>query len=287
MRGGPSIISLARSYLLLSLPGTDTTARIASAVIAIPLLFLVVWVGASWFSALVALAAALGALELCAMARRWGDRPLVAAAVIWSAALVVAAHLMVREEPTTTNALPALSIAVGVALILLLWLPRRGTGLSAWVVTASVALYTGGIFFHAPLLRALDQGREWVLLLLLVTFAADTCALLVGRAVGKHPLAPSISPSKSWEGALGGGMGALAASVAALYVLGLEAALWEALALGALIGTTGQLGDLFVSRLKRIAGVKDSGWLVPGHGGLLDRMDSIAFNLVVVYYFVS
>ena len=263
------------------------TTRIASAVIAIPLLVLIVWVGASWFLALVALTAALGALELCAMARRWGDRPLAPVAVIWATGLVIAAHLVAREMPARVGALPAVGIASGVALVWLLWLPRRGTGLSAWAVTVSVTLYIGGLLFHAPLLRALDQGREWVLLLVLVTFAADTCALLVGKAMGKHPLAPSISPSKTWEGALGGGVGALAVSVAAVYAFGLEAAVWEAVVLGALIGTTGQMGDLFVSRLKRIAGVKDSGWLVPGHGGVLDRMDSIVFNLVVVYYFVS
>ena len=100
-------------------------------------------------------------------------------------------------------------------------------------------------------------------------------------------MAPSISPSKTWEGAVGGVAGALVFSVAAIYILDIDAGVGEALALGALIGTIGQLGDLMVSRLKRMAEVKESGWLVPGHGGLLDRLDSIVLNLVVVYYFVS
>ena len=122
--------------------------------------------------------------------------------------------------------------------------------------------------------------------MLLVTFATDTSAFFVGRAIGKRPLAPAISPSKTREGAVGGIVGALVASVAAVYVFDLNVALWKTIAIGVSIGIVGQLGDLVESRLKRIAGVKDSGSLVPGHGGVLDRLDSIVFNLVVVYYFV-
>ncbi len=151
----------------------------------------------------------------------------------------------------------------------------------------AIVLYTGGLLFHAPLLRALDQGRQWVLFLLLVTFATDTSALLAGRIAGKRLMAPVLSPAKTWEGAGGGAAGAVLVGVAAMYALGLDVAVWKAVALGAVIGVSSQMGDLFESKLKRIAGVKDSGRAVPGHGGLLDRLDSIVFNLVVVYYFVS
>ncbi|MCI0822109.1 MAG: phosphatidate cytidylyltransferase, partial [Chloroflexi bacterium] len=139
----------------------------------------------------------------------------------------------------------------------------------------------------APLLRAVDHGREWVVFLLLVTFAADTAAYFVGKSIGQTPLVPSISPSKTREGAVGGLIGAAVASLAANYVLGLNALAWEALILGVLIGIVGQLGDLAESRIKRLAGVKDSGVIIPGHGGLLDRLDSIVLNMVVVYYFVT
>jgi phosphatidate cytidylyltransferase len=100
-------------------------------------------------------------------------------------------------------------------------------------------------------------------------------------------MAPSISPAKTWEGSVGGIAGALGASVAAVTLLDLDSGVGEALVLGAIIGVVAQLGDLVESRLKRISDVKDSGWLMPGHGGVLDRLDSIVFNLVVVYYFVS
>ena len=260
--------------------------RVATAIIGLPLLILVVWVGSPWFSVLVAVAAAIGALEMSGMARHWGDRPITPLAVLLAAALVLVAHYV--------GSRPSVSMTVQIIVLLwatlsLLWLLRRDqpeTSASRWLATASVAFFIGGLLFHAPLLRSLDQGREWVLLLLLVTFATDTSAFFVGRAIGRTPLAPAMSPSKTREGAAGGVVGAGAVSCAAVYVFNLDMALWKTLAIGISIGIVGQVGDLVESRLKRISGVKDSGRLVPGHGGVLDRLDSIVFNLVVVYYFV-
>ena len=265
----------------------NMAARVATAAVAIPVVVLVIWLGGAWFAAIVAILAGGSALELSVMTRRWGDRPFVPAAVIWSAGLIVASYLIGREISSGNVALPWVSVGAGLGLLWLWRRPLRVIGPSGWLVTVAIVLYTGGLLFHAPLLRALDQGREWVLFLILVTFAADTSALLAGRLAGQHPLAPSLSPAKTWEGAAGGAAGAVVASVAAVYAFGLDAAVWKAVALGAVIGVSGQLGDLFESRLKRKAEVKDSGWAVPGHGGLLDRLDSIVFNLVVVYYFVA
>ncbi len=119
-----------------------------------------------------------------------------------------------------------------------------------------------------------------------MTFATDTAAFFVGRSIGKRKLAPKISPSKTWEGAVGGMLGAVAAALAAKYAMGLDVSAAVAGALGVLMGVWGQIGDLSESKLKRLTGVKDSGWIIPGHGGVLDRLDSIVFNLVLVYYFV-
>ena len=262
-------------------------SRTASAAITLPLLAVVVWAGVLWFSLVVAAVAALGALELANMARRWGDRPVLVVAMPGAVALVLGTHLLAAETSAATRVLPVVSVAAGLSLVWLLSWPRRAPGLAGWAITASVALYAGGLLSHAPPLRALDQGREWVLFLLAVTFATDTCAFFVGRVIGRRPLAPTISPSKTWEGALGGVIGALGAGVAVALLLNLDAAMGRVLVLGALIGSAGQAGDLVVSRMKRRALVSDSGWLVPGHGGLLDRLDSIVLNLVVVYYLVS
>lgn len=259
--------------------------RIASAVVGLPLLIMIVWAGLPWFSALAAAAAGIAALELCHMARRWGGRPFTPIAVASAIALVAGGHFLADAPSVWTRAAPGVGVVACMALAWLLWSPRAGTGLPALGVTAGAALYAGGFLFHAPLLRALDQGREWVLLMLLVTFATDTCAFFVGRAIGRRPLAPGISPSKTVEGALGGVAGAVGAGVGAVLLLDMSAGLARALALGAVMGIVGQLGDLAESRLKRLAEIKDSGWLVPGHGGILDRLDSIVLNLLVVYYF--
>ena len=261
--------------------------RIATAATGIPLLFVIVWTGGPWFSVLVGVVAAVGALELSGMARRWRDRPVTAVAIAWAITLIVVAHFMADPHSTWTRALPIVSIVTGISLLWLIWHSGRGTGSSEWRATAAIVLYTGGLLLYAPLLRSLEDGRDWVLFLLLVTFATDTFALLVGRTLGRRTLALSASPSKTWEGAFGGVVGAIGVSVAAITILSLDATALEAVALGAIMGIVGQVGDLTESRLKRNAGVKDSGSLVPGHGGVLDRLDSIVLNLVVVYYFVS
>ena len=135
-----------------------------------------------------------------------------------------------------------------------------------------------------------ELGRNWLLLALLTTFATDTGAYLVGRAIGRHPMAPSISPNKTWEGAIGGFVGAIAATLlmGQFFNLGLDPAAWnwQLPLIGATVGIAAQAGDLLESRLKRLAQVKDAGNLMPGHGGLLDRLDSLLLTIPVVYYLV-
>ena len=135
-----------------------------------------------------------------------------------------------------------------------------------------------------------ELGRNWLLLALLTTFATDTGAYLVGRAIGRHPMAPSISPNKTWEGAIGGFVGAVAAALlmGQFFNLGLSPAAWnwQLPLIGATVGIAAQAGDLLESRLKRLAQVKDAGNLMPGHGGLLDRLDSLLLTIPVVYYLV-
>ncbi len=260
--------------------------RLATAAVGIPVLALVVWIGSPWLSLFVGGFAALGAVEFCRMARRRDRRPDVLVAVVWSLALLTAGHAL-SDDLTGER---TLQVVVGAAAFsYLVWqvrFARSHVGLSDWAVTAAAALYTGGLLAHAPLLRGLEQGREWVLLAVAVTFAADTSAFLVGRSLGRRPLAPKVSPGKTWEGAVGGFLAAIGATAALVFLLDLDVTLWVALPLGALIGIVGQLGDLVESQLKRTADVKDSGWLIPGHGGVLDRLDSIVFNLALVYYFV-
>lgn len=146
----------------------------------------------------------------------------------------------------------------------------RGAALSALG-----AVYIGGFLSTYPRTIALPAGEHWILLGLVAVFAGDTFAYFVGKAFGRRPLSPVISPNKTVEGSLGG----LAASIllgsgyGALFLTDVPS--WAALLASAVVGIAGQAGDLFESLLKRAAGVKDSGMLLPGHGGMLDRMDAV------------
>ncbi len=157
-------------------------------------------------------------------------------------------------------------------------------------------LYVGFLLAHALTLReiagletdsAAELGRNWLLFAILVTFATDTGAYLVGRAVGSRPLAPSISPGKTWEGSLGGFVSAVAAALVLGVVFDLGITAWQQAVIGGVVGVVSQWGDLVESKLKRIADVKDAGSIIPGHGGLLDRLDSMLFALPAVYYLLS
>ena len=152
-------------------------------------------------------------------------------------------------------------------------------------------LYMGWLLGHYVTLRELDHGRELVLLVLFSTFACDTAAFFAGRTWGRHLMAPVISPKKTWEGAVAGFAAAIAAALVLRSLLNLGD--WElplsnvqTIALGCLTGLFAQLGDLLESLIKRRAGAKDSGRLMPGHGGILDRIDSLVFTGAIVYYYV-
>jgi phosphatidate cytidylyltransferase len=174
-----------------------------------------------------------------------------------------------------------------------------------WALTSSGALYLGLPVFSAVALRAIPghieapwlshlatrfafgwesapRGLAWVLAVVLATWVGDSSAYLAGRLLGRHKLAPSISPNKTVEGALAGLLGATVTSALWFAVSGLGP-LWIGAAVGVVAGLSGQLGDLAESMLKRQAGVKDSGSVIPGHGGILDRIDALLFAFPTVY----
>jgi phosphatidate cytidylyltransferase len=255
-------------------------ARVLSALIGIPLLLIVIWFGNPWFSLAVAGCALWGALEFYNLAGSSHLRPLTLCGVLGTLLFILNAYV----GGSYTALL--ISVAVLFSLIWLLFRSQVEEAFNNWAWTLAGMLYVGWMLSHFILLRGLAQGKEWVILALFSTFAVDTCAFFVGRAWGKHKLAPAISPGKSWEGAVGGLVGGLGASLALALILRLPTAWWQVLLLGLLIGVFAQLGDLSESMLKRSTGVKDAGKLIPGHGGILDRLDSIVFAVVVVYYYV-
>ncbi len=145
-------------------------------------------------------------------------------------------------------------------------------------------IYVALLMGHLVPLRVLDDGRQWIFLTLVVVMCCDTSAYVVGSRVGKHKLYPLISPNKSIEGAIGGVFGAVLGALISKLVFFSAIGFWPVVAVGLLLGVMGQIGDLFESMLKRACEVKDSGSIIPGHGGMLDRLDSLLFAFPLVYY---
>ena len=257
--------------------------RTLTAAVGIPIVVAAVWVGNYPFTLLVAAAAAIAALEMTRMARAWGQSTPAVMTVAITAAIAASGQFVAGLD---LNAIPIVlaAVAAPVAAAALLFGRRLRGGPGSTLAAVSIAAFVGGTLFLATVIRNQPEGRYWILLLLLVTFATDTGAYAVGRTMGSRRLAPSISPGKTWEGAVGGFVGAVASGAAFGWAAGFNPSIGWIMATAAVLGVTGQAGDLFESKLKRIAGLDDSGTIFPGHGGMLDRLDSITFNLLALVY---
>jgi phosphatidate cytidylyltransferase len=177
-----------------------------------------------------------------------------------------------------------LSCALIAGLGAFVFAPGRRQGLGRWAMGVAGAIYIGMPFNYYLLLYNARNGLAWVLSVILAVVVTDVAALLVGMRLGRHPFLPEISPKKTVEGAIGGFLAALAVMLLlGVGLLGLPP--WHAVALGVLVGVMAELGDLVESQMKRLAEVKDSSNLIPGHGGILDRIDSVLFPPIVVYLY--
>jgi phosphatidate cytidylyltransferase len=155
---------------------------------------------------------------------------------------------------------------------------------AAGISSSALLLVAFPLSFAVRLHGVRNDGPKLLLLALVITWAADSTAYFVGRAIGKHPLAPHISPKKTWEGSIGGMLGSLL--VAYVFSFWIHIPLPHLLAMGILGNLAGQMGDLLESAYKRSAGVKDSGDLLPGHGGILDRIDALILCIPVIWYYL-
>lgn len=269
--------------------------RLATAAILIPIAAVVLWAGGLLLAVAVGLVTLLAAAEASDLLRRAG----FPVQVVVVAALALAAVAEAATAPIATAwALPAWFVLVAVGGMAAA-LTRRDMhqALLCWSGTVLAALYAGLLAFllripatanalaaEGPLVDLLDTGRVWLLMLVVGVWAYDSAAYGVGRLWGRGHFFAHISPHKTWSGAAGG-------SLATVVVCGVVGSTigrpWEGVGLGLLIALTAPLGDLAESILKRAAGVKDSGQLIPGHGGMLDRVDSFVVAAPVAWVYLA
>ena len=279
---------------------SNLAQRILFAVAAIPVVIGAVWYGDWALASVLAIASALSAWEFYRIAERLGTRPMARVGIAIAAVLPLGVHARYLGLPVDTFLSPTVGAVLVVALFSAAIFARGVSGrpLESVSLTVFGILYTGGMLSFAYVLRyhpyAIGRaaGTALLVLALALVWISDTAAYVVGRTMGKRKLMPSVSPGKTIAGAVG----ALATSAIASWALiefvlvpqaqlGLRVA--HAVLFGIAISTAVQLGDLAESLIKREAGVKDSSQIIPGHGGVLDRIDGMLFALPVAYWLLN
>ena len=264
--------------------------RVAVAIVGTPVIVGLTLIGGPAFSVAAGLVLTIAALEFFSATdparpegggRRLTDQRIAGLLGAASVALLVAAADNGWEWWTR-----ALALAVVLPFLPPILRGEAATGLRDWTWGVGGLLYVGFLGSHVVLLRDGPNGEDWMLLALFATFATDTGAYFVGRLLGRTKIAPAISPGKTLGGSLGGIAAGLATVLVANRALDAGAG-WEIVPLALLLPVVAEIGDLSESLIKRGAGVKDASHVLPGHGGVLDRLDSLLFTVPLVYYYLT
>ena len=248
---------------------------LTAAILVPPVIYLVHWAPVPLLTAAVALLALLCFREYLDLVRAYG--------VDASGPFGYAAGLVVLLVPRVD-----IAIVTAIALLAMVLALRSKDIKGVWLEAALIMLgilYAFGTWRAALSLKAVSA--HWLFFALMINWLGDAAAFFTGKAFGRHRLAPELSPKKTWEGTLGSVAVSIISGVLYIHWFGPAVPLWEVAILAAVANAAGQLGDLWESALKRAAGVKDSGAMLPGHGGWLDRLDSSLFAMPVVYLWVG
>ncbi len=259
--------------------------RVATAAVAIPALWLFIVYAPAWsFASFIVVVTAIGLSEYFAMAFPDHLPERLAGTIL---GLVVAAGVAARD-PNLWGAGVSLTVMVGLGFVI-----ARHRDLQAAVQRVGLqllgVLYVGFFMPHVTLMRELPggDGWRWVLFTIAVVFGSDSGGYFAGRAYGRRKLLPQVSPKKTVEGAIGAIGGAIAAGLLIHVLVHRALEPGEVIFLSIVMSALAQFGDLCESALKRAFGAKDSGWIIPGHGGILDRLDSLLFPFVFAYYYAA
>ncbi len=283
--------------------------RVVAGLIALVPVLLALWYGGLWWVLLLTFFTSLGAYEYFVLIERSGYKPARWYGFAWALALLLSYWSFVPLEPELVLTFGFFIIFIRILLSQQGSPPQEDSSspdssdtsdpdqseteaaaqgqdhkpFRNWALTVAGASYLGVMMGQALALRLLPNGLYWMLLALCITMINDSAAYFVGVTLGRNRILPALSPKKTWEGTVGGWVAATITGAAVAFWSPLGMAVW----LGALIGLVGGIlalfGDLAISMLKRQIGVKDSGVFLPGHGGFLDRLDSIMFVLPFVY----
>jgi phosphatidate cytidylyltransferase len=261
---------------------SNLVLRVATALVGIPIVLAVNYAGGAVFAVLIGLVAAVGVAEFYLLCRSAGSRPALLLGVP-AAAITAGLPIAIRTpQPAWIGMLILLAIATGAIYLT----PQLFTsGMDGWLATVGGVVYIGILLGHLSLLRTLAGGAWWVFAALLMTWAYDTGAYVAGSQLGRRPFMQHISSKKTAEGVMGGLVLAGIAAFVLVPTVGVAAPV--SLALGLVVGAVAQMGDLVESMFKRRAGVKDSGAIFPGHGGMLDRIDALLFAAPVIWYYAA
>jgi phosphatidate cytidylyltransferase len=236
--------------------------------------------GGLWFTSVVLLVVLIATYEINLMMQASGFKP----SLVFGLATTTLAFAIVRF-PTTQPFLSAITSGLLLASIAMQMRHRDGQPIADWAIAIAGSAYLGWTSGHLAAVRELDNGLWWLVIAIGITWLADSGAFIVGKRFGKRKLAPSLSPKKTWEGYFGGVGVALLGGI----IVGLVSPLGMANSIIAaiLVGVFGTFGDLVESMFKRQAHTKDSGYFIPGHGGAFDRVDSLLWAGVIVFYYVT
>ncbi len=266
--------------------------RLASAAVGMPIIIAAILVGGPLFAALIALSLAIALGEIAVIVKLDLRSPLFVVGVA-SVGAIIGVVASGANVPLLWPVLAAVLGITGVAtLSAIRSVPDPDPVQLKPILLGGLAMLAGTAYLAIPgatfvAVRAAHQGTDWVLLAVLAIMSADAAAYAGGRLLGRHQLAPSVSPNKTIEGALFGWLGGFGATIALDQILNLDVEIWPLVLLALVLPVISQLGDLVESLFKRAMDVKDSSNLIPGHGGVLDRLDSLLFGLPVVFFFLQ
>ncbi len=255
-----------------------TKTRLITALLLLPVVAFFVQLGGYIFLIGTLFIAVTATWEFVRMMQQRGHSPSLPIAL-----LIMAVGVMSLPLQTNGYLVPAMAAIFMLSLVWQLYQKQSEAPVVDWALTLAGAGYIGVGLGHLLGLRQLSDGTAWVWMALVATWGADTFAYFVGRAFGKHKFFPRISPKKTWEGVFGGILGGIVGGV--LVSIFSVIPLPQGIIIGIIVALFDPFGDLSISMMKRYAGVKDSSNLFPGHGGMLDRTDSVFFAVVLVYYY--